>query len=127
MFNDGRMCVFIRKDAYEFACSFSYTSPQFRNLMRIYQGTWLDVDTDHLFRDQFNVKTRQTGWVRIPAQYVSQVRNDARIGKKICLNCGKSSVYKDSLGRVHNSCPNCKMDYQFHVFRPEPSTNGVIC
>lgn len=127
MFNNGKMCVFIRKDAYDLACSFPYTSEQFRHFMRIHQGVWMDVDTDCLFRDQFNVKTRTNGIVRLPAQYVSMVRNDARLGKKICMNCGKSSVYKDSLGRIHNSCPNCKIEGNYWVFTQDPSTHGVIC
>ena len=66
MFNNGKMCVFIRKDAFEVACSIPHTSEEFRHLMRVYQGSWMDVDTEHLFRDQFNVKTRMNGWVRLP-------------------------------------------------------------
>jgi hypothetical protein len=129
MFNNGKMCVFIRKDAYEVACSIPHTSEEFRHLMRVYQGTWMDVDTDHLFRDQFNVKTRMDGWVRLPYIYIAMVRNDARLGKKLCLNCGKSSVYKDSMGRIHKSCPNCKIEHPnaFWIYQQDHSTNGVIC
>ena len=129
MFNNGKMCVFIRKDAYDVACNFGFTSEQFRHFMRIHQGVWMDVDTDYLFRDQFNVKTKNGQVVRIPSHYVAMVRNDARIGKKTCMNCGKTSVYKDKLGRIHNTCPNCGCNDSrlLWVLTPQPETHGVSC
>lgn len=127
MFNNGKMCVFIRKDAYEIACSFPHTSEQFRHLMKTHAGLWLDVDTDTLFRDQFNVKFHTGDWVRLPYMYVGTVRNDKRLGQKLCMNCGKSSVYKDKAGRYHTTCPNCKRSDCFWVYQQDPATYGVIC
>ncbi len=77
------------------------------------QGKWLVVETDFLFRDQFNTPpidgVSDIG-LRIMENLVSEVENDARKELVKCRNCGKHEKWtkwefrEDDKGAF---CPNC--------------------
>jgi len=75
----GNMQIQIKKNAYVYAGA----STEMREFLRTHEGKWLQVETDHLFTNQYNTKK----W-RIMDSMVAAVRRDARIGMGKCKYCG---------------------------------------
>lgn len=75
---------------------YKYTSiPNAKSII----GQWIEVDTLHLFKDQFNttsIPNVSTNGLRIHARYVKSIKNDKRIGSCRCNYCGKSFMNQRS-------------------------------
>lgn len=80
-----------------------YATPkQYKDAMEEIAGQWIDVETDHLFENQYNVTTPNGVGLRIMESQVRGVQDDARTGKQRCNYCGKISEY---IGL--DLCPHC--------------------
>lgn len=62
-------------------------------------GQWVDVDTEHLFTDQYNIE----GY-RLHDTHLQAVKDDARIGKGKCKYCGKL-ILAGNLCLNYGECP----------------------
>lgn len=86
--DDGPMMIRIRDNAGDAASGINL---DWKRMMQQVQGQWLEVETDHLFRDQFNTApilgVSESG-MRIMQSDVAEIRNDARVGKSRCNWCG---------------------------------------
>jgi predicted Zn-ribbon and HTH transcriptional regulator len=72
------------------------------------QGRRLKVETEYLFKDQFNtapIKGVSKYGLRIMKESVEKVYNDERIGKGRCNWCGKTVFMSDV---KYDACPECK-------------------
>ena len=59
----------------------------YRIAMNALAGTWVEVETDFLFKDQFNVKD-----LRIYLHNVDEIRDDMRRYRKQCLHCNCQEI-----------------------------------
>lgn len=101
------MQIKIKKNAYVFA---GYNSNnEYRNKLKELEGKWIDVETNHLFNNQYNIKG-----LRIYDSMVEAVRNDARINKGKCNYCG-TMLNVGELCNKHKKCIN----YGAKWFTPE--------
>ena len=77
----------------------------YRRTLEMFQGKWLEVDTTHLFTNQFNVLRRPgiAPGVRISEADVELIENDERIGRSRCKLCNRVFFTGDN-------CPLCKED-----------------
>jgi hypothetical protein len=76
------------------------------------QGETLEVETEYLFRDQFNtapIDGISDNGMRIMAESVAEVIDDERPGRMRCEWCGAVSV-------VSSTCSNCERDDHLKVF-----------
>lgn len=80
---NNKMQVKIKKNAYVFASN--YGGNGFRETLQKLEGKWLDVETDFLFNDQYNIKEPN---IRVYDSMIEAVRNDARNGMGKCKYCG---------------------------------------
>ena len=86
---DGPMMIRIRDDAGGRASGL--LSPDWKRMMQAIQGQWIEVETDHLFEDQFNtvpIPGVSESGLRVMESDVAEIRNDARAGKSKCGWCG---------------------------------------
>lgn len=63
---------------------------QFYNILKNIQGKWLEVETEHLFSDQFNTAPIQDvseNGVRIMMEDVVEIKDDVRDGVVKCRWC----------------------------------------
>lgn len=94
-------------------------STDYAEKIRQLESKWVDVETEHLFPDQFNTTSPIKGvsaiGLRIYAIDVDEIQNDERIGRSRCIYCGR---WTDT-GKL---CPNCEKgtDYMEEFF---PGTN----
>jgi hypothetical protein len=88
------MQIKIRENAFCSDCS-----KDFQNFIADNGGKWIDVETDYLFKNQYNVAK-----FRIMDKHISAVRDDARIGKGKCIYCGKFV----SAGETCTNHPHCE-------------------
>ena len=72
------MKILIKKNAYIYA-----NSDKSREWLKENEGKWVEVETDHLFTNQYN-----TSNMRVLDSQVEAVSDDARIGKGKCKYCG---------------------------------------
>jgi hypothetical protein len=65
--------------------------PEWEVMLRAVQGTWLEVETDHLFSDQFNTApipgVSELG-MRVMIEDVAAIEGDVRHGVLKCGWCG---------------------------------------
>jgi hypothetical protein len=73
------MKIKIKENAYVFGGNDS----DFINKLQKLEGKWVDVETKHLFTNQYNTKE-----LRVYDSMVSAVKYDARINKGKCKYCG---------------------------------------
>jgi len=79
------MQVRIRKNAFVSTCGIHQSfKKEFAQFIKDNEGVWLDVDTECLFSNQYNV----SGY-RVMDSHIDAVKDDARIGKGKCIYCGK--------------------------------------
>jgi hypothetical protein len=72
------MKVKIKKNAYIWAGNL-------RDQVKSLEGKWLEVETDYLFNDQYNIKTPN---IRVYDSMVEAVKDDVREGLGKCKYCG---------------------------------------
>ncbi len=81
--------------------------PKFAEMLRKVEGQWLEVETEHLFRDQFNVSTDpevSANGLRIMIEDVAAIEGDVRLG---VVKCGWCYGYdRDGDGK----CDQCGKD-----------------
>lgn len=99
----------------------TYSEERRQTLLKI-QGKIIEVETEHLFGDQFNtvpIYSISEKGIRIHARYVEEVIDDARPGKGRCQNCGH-------IGSDFELCEECgKFDTVLpFVLLPEQT---VVC
>ena len=85
----GLMRVLVRKGAHHRGLNFA--ADGWRAAVKSIEGTWIEIDTEHLFADQFNtvrVPNAKNG-VRLMMSDVEAIEDDARIGRSRCTWCGK--------------------------------------
>lgn len=83
------------------------TSGDWRQMMQEIAGTVIDVETDYLFRGQYNtapIKGVSASGLRIMDKDVAEVIDDARIGLQKCYYCGSTSPVSADV------CPKCQHD-----------------
>ena len=61
-------------------------------------GKWVEIETEHLFKNQYNTKN-----YRIYDTHIDAVRDDARIGKGTCVYCG-SLINEGEECNKHEQC-----------------------
>ena len=98
------MKVKIKKNAY----CWSYTE-KLRQYLKNNEGNWIEVETAHLFTNQYNTKD-----FRLFDSHIEAVENDARIDKGKCKYCG-AILNKGEVCRVHPECNK----YGIEWFTPE--------
>lgn len=89
-----------------------YSAKPWDKTMVSIRGQWVEVDTTHLFNDQYNLKDYN---VRVMDKDVEAVRDDARPGKVKCGYCGKmfsgmeelTAHYLEEEANAHK-CENCR-------------------
>ena len=65
--------------------------PDFEAMLKAVEGQWLEVETDHLFSDQFNtapIPGVSENGLRIMVSDIVEIEDDARIGVVKCNWCG---------------------------------------
>lgn len=83
--------------------SFPIGCPQsYKDKLNELNGTWVDVETEYLFKDQFNTKE-----LRIMARHVKEVKDDIRKYRKRCNYCGRHSALVDK------KCKHCNRNDYF--------------
>jgi hypothetical protein len=79
-------------------------NPDFAKMLEKVQGQWLEVETDHLFSDQFNTApipgVSELG-LRVMVSEVAEIQDDARIGVVKCSWCAGYDTNKDG------TCDKC--------------------
>lgn len=87
-------------------------NPKWQKMLEAVQGTWLEVETEHLFRDQFNtapIPGVSENGMRVMIEDVEAIENDVRQGVVKCQwcygydhdhdgkcdKCGKSEYLRD--------------------------------
>jgi len=85
--------------------------PEFAKMLEAIEGKWIEVETAHLFRDQFNtvpIPGVSEQGMRIMIEDVAEIQDDARIGvvkcawcygyedpiSGVCLKCGKTEYLR---------------------------------
>ena len=103
----------------------SYTE-QYRKDIEAMAGTWQEVETEHLFCDQFNIKK-----LRVHCRHVEAIRGDVREGLYKCAYTGKQSYNPsdiEELGRMQMQRVQANKDVFFMEHNPdrfiEPPTVG---
>jgi hypothetical protein len=84
------------------------------------EGQWVEVETEHLFNNQYNVTTPSGHGLRIMQHHVIDVEEDERIGRMKCHYCGKHS----DISQVCVHCGESKYLRPFDVL-PELHTVKV--
>lgn len=59
------------------------------NVLNKYAGAWVEIETEHLFNDQYNITLDGVG-IRIFDADITEIQNDARAGACKCGYCGKT-------------------------------------
>ena len=90
------MKIRIKKGAYS-----SGNSSELTKFLNLNAGKLVDVETDHLFSNQYN-----TAKFRIFDNQISEVVNDARVGKGVCKFCGCSATYPKPCNAYTKSKPS---------------------
>lgn len=87
---------------------------EWAEMLQKLEGKWLEVETDFLFKDQFNtppIEGVSESGMRIMESMVEVVENDARKEMVKCQYCGKTEKwtrwYYRPESRQGAFCPNC--------------------
>ena len=65
-------------------------NPKFATMLRAVQGQWIEVETDHLFRDQFNtvpIPGVSENGLRVMVSDIVDIEDDVRQGVVKCSWC----------------------------------------
>jgi hypothetical protein len=107
--HDNRMMIKIVDQPVVIDGGASYNS--YRQKINEVAGCWLEVETDYLFKDQFN--TAAPHHLRIMMRNVAEIKNDVRVNRKFCRYCHHHTHIKDKI------CRNCNHDDYFEDFFPQ--------
>lgn len=99
------MQIKIKADAYA-----SGNNPQYTKWIEDNRGKWVEVETDHLFNNQYNTDT-----ARIYDTQIDAVRDDARVNMGKCSYCGTMMHQKELICLKHAECP----EHGVNWFTPE--------
>ena len=80
------------------------------------EGTWLDVETEFLFRDQFNtvpIDGISESGLRIMLEDIDAIEDDVRQDTRKCFWCGTMGTMADT------QCPKCSKTAEFRPFNPK--------
>jgi len=77
------MQIKIRENCFVSTCGYNPDSKEFIAFIEANRGKWVDVETEHLFENQYNTEK-----FRVMDRHICAVREDARIGKGKCVYCG---------------------------------------
>lgn len=95
-------------------------NPDWEKMLEQVQGQWLEVETEHLFRDQFNTApipgVSELG-MRIMIQDIDAIEDDARDGIIKCNWC--FGYDKDNDGK----CDNCSKSEYLEPLNPIKPTS----
>lgn len=106
-----------------------YTTSQFefREMLSKVQGTWVEVDVEYLFDNQYNtvpIEGVTDRGLRIMEDWVEEIEGDARIDKVKCNWCGTVNhrtrfIYTQEDGTFIFKCPYCdRTGYVKELVRP---------
>jgi hypothetical protein len=111
--HDNRMMIKIVDQPIVIDGRASYNS--YRQKINEVAGCWLEVDTEFLFKDQFNTTSgKHPGAnLRIMLYNVAEIKNDVRVNRKFCKYCHHHAHIDDKV------CTNCKHDDYFENFFPQ--------
>jgi hypothetical protein len=91
-------------------------SPDYAASLRKIEGTIVDVETDHLFEDQYNIVQEN---LRVFDYAVESIIDDARIGRQHCQYCGKHSAINEKTPNMSSdACPKCGTIGYLTPFKP---------
>lgn len=97
---ESAMFIRIKKNAYVWS-----DNSKMRTFLKENEGELLQVETQHLFNDQYNAEG-----FRLYDTHISEVINDARIGKGKCKYCGK--MYNEGEICLNNGlCPQYGIEW----------------
>jgi hypothetical protein len=99
------MQIKIKKNAYVFGSN----NTDYHKQLQEMEGKWINVETDHLFTNQYNTKN-----LRIYDSMVSAVKDDERINKGKCKYCG-TMLNRGETCTKHTDCEK----YGIEWFTPE--------
>lgn len=88
------MKIKIREDALQMYLQFEDQDDFWERVLEKISGTYIEVDTDVLFKYEFNtvpIPGIAEDGVRIPEELVSEIIDDERIGKAYCELCNETS------------------------------------
>lgn len=89
-------------------------------------GTWVDVETEHLFNNQYNVTTPSGLGLRVMQKYVEEVENDVRHGKMKCSYCYHVSLVSDQCEKCGETDYLKPFDSKMSLHVVEVNSNWVI-
>lgn len=104
--------------------AFGLHNENFYQILKKIQGTWVEVETEHLFSDQFNCApidgVTELG-VRIMIEDVVEIENDVREGVVKCQWCFGYDKDKDSI------CDRCgKSEYLYNLTAKKPKVKVAV-
>lgn len=92
------------------------SSETYRQRVNEHKGQWVEVDTEHLFTNQYNTcaSVLSSGEMHIGVRLfdtdIEAVRNDARIGKGKCKYCGTMVTTGQECNK-HNECSSYGIEW----------------
>jgi hypothetical protein len=92
-------------------CGGSVEADRYRKMMQAVAGKWLEVETRHLFQDQFNtvpIKGVSEHGLRVMACHVERIWCDFRLYRIYDLWTGKNYKNKNSLPKKVRTRPEFK-------------------
>jgi hypothetical protein len=99
-----KMLVRLRDVACVYASRIVTARDNYENVQRNYlkenAGKWIEIDTSHLFDNQYN----SVDGIRIYDTMIDAVQNDARVGMAKCAYCGKIEQYTPENEENHAQC-----------------------
>lgn len=124
---DGKMRIHVREDAEKAYRQFMYATGQSPSMawaekLQAVQGMWLEVETEHLFLDQYNTSPitgiTELG-LRLFNRDIDAIENDVRERMKRCSWCGKCCPKEEG------SCPKCGKSEYFETFDTRWTPTGA--
>lgn len=79
----------------------SGNNPELTKFLKANEGKFVKVETEHLFNNQYN-----TAKFRLFDSHISEIKDDARIGKGVCKFCGYAATYPNPCNVYTKSKPS---------------------
>ena len=91
-----------------------YSTPEYNKSLASIAGKVVEVDTEYLFKDQFNVVDPP---LRVHLSDVAEVLDDLRPYRKRCTWCGKNCSWRET------QCPSCLRFNYLEELAPRPANS----